>query len=99
MLASPGALGSRGDCLIDRGTSVDSFLTVDAACEGATRVSPAVTAGGIFSAEAPGTVPLYRYALQGPPFDHAYSLRATASLPSGYVYEFAIGLVYPPSAL
>jgi hypothetical protein len=86
-------------CLIDRGTSVDSFLTVDAACEGAPLVQPAVTVGGIFSTPAPGTVELHRFAQQGPPFDRAYALSPTAALPAGYVHEFAVGWVYPPSAL
>ena len=100
-LSPVGAPGTVGlvHCLVTRGSAVDSFLTIDPACEGAPLSSPAVTLGGIFTSQQPGTLQLYRYAQQSPPWDHAYALSPTATLPPGYSLEFGIGWVYPPSAL
>ena len=86
-------------CLVDRGSSVDSYLTIDAGCDGAPVVSAAVVMGGIFTTQQAGTVQLHRYAQQQAPWDHAYALSASASLPAGYAYEWPVGWVYPPSAL
>ena len=86
-------------CLVDRGSSVDSYLTTDAGCDSAPVVSPGVVIGGIFAAEQPGTVQLHRYAQQQAPWDHVYTLSASAALPASYAYEWPIGWVYPPSAL
>ena len=86
-------------CLVDRGTSVDSYLTRDPGCDGAAVVTPGVVIGGIYTTAQPGTVELHRYGLTRPPWDNAYALTATATLPPGYTYSFPIGWVFPPSAL
>jgi len=86
-------------CLVDRGASVDSFVTRDAACDGAPVLSPGVVIGGIFPDAQPGTVQLHRYGLTRPPWDQAYALSPSAPLPEGYAYSYPIGWVYPPSAL
>ncbi len=86
-------------CLVDRGSTVDSYLTLDAACDGVATVAPGVVIGGIFSTQQPGTVQLHRYVQQAAPWDHAYSTSSSAALPGDYSYEFPIGWVYPASAL
>ena len=86
-------------CLIDRGSSVDSYLTADSGCDGAPVIAPGSMIGATYTSQQPGTVALHRYVLQTAPWDHAYALSPTATLPAGYQHEFAIGWVYPPSAL
>ncbi|MFV8754222.1 hypothetical protein ACNOYE_27070 [Nannocystaceae bacterium ST9] len=86
-------------CLIDRGDSVDSFLTIDPDCEGASLAAPSVVIGGIFGSEQPGTIELHRYSQQQAPWDHVYATSPNAVLPGDYAYEWSIGWVYPPSAL
>ncbi len=85
-------------CLIDRGDSVDSYLTTDPGCDGAQVVAPGVAVGGIFGSAQAGTVELHRYTQQAEPWDHAYTLSDSTALP-GYTHDWAIGWVHPPSAL
>lgn len=86
-------------CLVDRGSSVDSLLTLDAGCEAAPLAAPATVIGALYPQEQPGTVPLHRYAQQQAPWDHAYATSPNAALPPGYAYEYAVGWVLPASAL
>ncbi|MCK5806275.1 MAG: hypothetical protein KAI66_25815, partial [Lentisphaeria bacterium] len=85
-------------CLVDRGDSVDSYLTLNAQCDDQVVVSSTVI-GGIYPAQIPGTVQLHRYGQSVAPWDHAYALSPNATLPPGYEYNWPIGWVYPPSAL
>lgn len=100
-LAPPNTPGTQAlvHCLVNRGSSVDSYLTVDPACDGAPVSSPGVVIGGIYPTKQPGTVQLHRYAQQQAPWDHGYALSTSASFPAGYAYQWPIGWVYPPSAL
>ena len=85
-------------CLVERGASVDSMLTLDAACEGAPLRGPSSVIGGVFTTAQPGTVQLHRYGMTVPPWDHLYTLSATLTVP-GYAYEYPVGWVYPAEAL
>ncbi len=86
-------------CLVDRTTSVDSYLTTDPRCDGAPTVAQPVVLGGIYTSQAPGTVQLHQYEQRGFPWDHAYTISPNAQLPPGYEYKWPIGWVHPPSAL
>lgn len=86
-------------CLVDRGASVDSYLTLDPGCDGAPVKGPGVVVGGIFTSQAPGTTELYGYAQEAPPWDHAYALGPNAVLPPDYTFKYPLGWVYDPSVL
>ncbi len=100
-LAPAGAPGTAPlyHCLLDRAPAVDSYLTRDAACDGVATVVPPTVLGGIHPEGTAGTVALRRYTLSRAPWDHVFTLDPAPLLPADYVFDFAIGGVFPLAAL
>lgn len=88
-------------CRLDRGSSVDSYLTTDASCgvDAGSLAAPTETLGAISSiSQGAATKQLHRWVLATAPYDHVYSTDASRSLP-GYTYQFPVGYVVPPEKL
>jgi hypothetical protein len=100
-LAAAGTPGTSTlySCTLSRPAGVvdHGYLTTSPRCDGAKTIGAPVPIGAIFTAQAPGTVPLHRAHYQNPPWDAWYSTSAT--LPAGYLADFDIGFVYPASDL